>query len=100
MQRYVSNKSFPKIILAMIAAASIFSISLTCLIVWQVVTQHEEEMIKVIASDVHDDIRNELLKNVAIAQSMANDLFLHENLKTENTRTVAEQTLLMKKYLT
>ena len=46
------------IILTIIAIVSIFSISLTCFIVW------------------------------------------HENLRTENTRTEAEQTEFMKKYLT
>ena len=101
MQRYIFNKkNFPKIILAIIAAVSIFSISLTCFIVSQVISRHDEEIIKVIASDVQDDIRGELLKNVAIAQSMANDLFLHENLRTEKNRTPEEQTRLMKRYLT
>ena len=89
-----------KMVIVIIALASVLSISITCLILREVITQHEEEIIKVIASDVNDNIRNELLKNVAIAQSMANDLFLHENLKTENTRSEAEQTALIKRYLT
>ena len=101
MKKYFNEqKNFPKIILTIIAIVSIFSISLTCFIVSKVIAQHDEEIIKVIVSDVHDEIRNELLKNVAIAQSMANDLFLHENLRTENTRSEAEQTEFMKKYLT
>ena len=97
---FIEQKNFPKIILTIIAVVSIFSISLTCFIVSEVISQNDEEIIKVIVSDVHDDINNELLKNVAIAQSMANDLFLHENLRTENTRTEKEQTEFMKKYLT
>ena len=98
MRRFLSEeRKFSKMVIILIAIASILSISITCLILKEVITKHDEEIIKVIASDVQDDIRNELLKNVAIAQSMANDLFLHENLKTENSRTEAEQTALIKK---
>ena len=101
MKKYLSEtKNMSKMVIVIIALASVLSISITCLILREVITQHEEEIIKVIASDVNDNIRNELLKNVAIAQSMANDLFLHENLKTENTRSEAEQTALIKRYLT
>lgn len=100
MRRYFQQqRNISKVVITLIAMASIFSISLTCFIVAKVIEQHDEELVKVIASDIYDDIRNELMKNVAISQSMANDLFLHENLKTENTRTEAEQTALMKKYL-
>ena len=100
MRRYLTeSKNIPKMIIIMVAIASILSISITCLIVKEVISRHDEEMIKVIASDVHDDVRNELLKNVAIARSMANDLFLHENLKTEHLRTEDEETQIMKKYL-
>ncbi|MBR1579913.1 MAG: diguanylate cyclase [Selenomonadaceae bacterium] len=87
-------------LIALIAIVSVMSISITCLILREVITQHEEEIIKVIASEVNDNVQNELLKNVAIAQSMANDLFLHESLKTESSRSEAEQTAIMKKYLT
>ena len=100
MRRFLSEKrKLSKMVIILIAIASILSISITCLILREVITKHDEEIVKVIASDVQDDIRNELLKNIAIAQSMANDLFLHENLKAENSRTEAEQTALIKKYL-
>ena len=68
MNRYLSeNKNISKMIIVMIAIVSVMSISITCLILRKVITQHEEEIIKVIASEVHDSIQNELLKNVAIA---------------------------------
>ena len=101
MKRYLSETgNISKIVIIIIAIASVLSISITCLILQKVISQHDEEIVKVIASDVNDNIQNELLKNVAIAQSMANDLFLHENLRTENTRSEAEQTALVKRYLT
>lgn len=101
MNRYLSeNKNISKMVIILIAIASVLSISITCLILREVITQNEEEIVKVIAAEVNDNIQNELLKNVAIAQSMANDLFLHENLQTENSRSEAEQTAIIKKYLT
>jgi len=101
MNRYLSgNKNISKMVIILIAIASVLSISITCLILREVITQNEEEIVKVIAAEVNDNIQNELLKNVAIAQSMANDLFLHENLRTENSRSEAEQTAIIKKYLT
>lgn len=100
MKQYFNEKiDLARVIIVLIALESILSISIACFILGKVISQHDEELIKVIAADVYDDIRNELLKTVAIAQSMANDVFLQKNLQTENTRTEDEQTELMTEYL-
>ena len=62
-------------------------------------SRHEEEMIKVIASEVYDDINSELLKPIMVSQAMANDLFLHQNLQMESTIPEDQETELMKNYL-
>lgn len=81
MKRYLSqNRRLSKIILLLIALASILSITVTCLIVREVVVRHDEEIIKVIASDVSDRLKNELLLPIMVSQTMANDIFLQQNL--------------------
>lgn len=80
MRRYLSEKkNMSKMIIVVVALASVLSISITCLILKEVITRHDEEIVKVIASDVYDDIRNELLRAVAVSTTMSNDTFLHQN---------------------
>lgn len=88
-----------KIVLIVIAFASVLSISISCFVLNEVIKEHDEELIKVIASDVYDDIRNEILKPVMVSQSMANDIFLHERLKMEDSISLEEQTVFMVNYL-
>ena len=58
MRRYLSqNRRLSKIVLAIIALASILSITITCLILQEVIARHDEEIIKVIASDVFDEMK-------------------------------------------
>ena len=87
-------------VVVIIASALLLSILITCFIVREVVTQHDEELTKVIASDIYDDIGNELLRAVTISRGMANDTFLHQILKTENNYTVEQYTDVMTEWLT
>ncbi|MCR5176064.1 MAG: sensor domain-containing diguanylate cyclase [Anaerovibrio sp.] len=101
MKRYLfEKKSITKTIIIVIAVVSSMSILVTSMIVQELVEKHDDELIRVISSDVHEDIRRELLKHVMIAQTMANDVFLHDNLKTEHLRSEAEETKILRKYLT
>ncbi len=101
MRRYLSEKkNMSKVIIVVVALASVLSISITCLILKEVITRHDEEIVKVIASDVYDDIRNELLRAVAVSTTMSNDTFLHQNLKNENNISEDAETEIMKNYLT
>ena len=93
------NFGMTKIVLIVIAFASIFSISISCFVLNKVIERHDEELIRVIAADVFDDIRNELVKPVSVARMMSNDIFLHEHLKLEDTITENEETEIMKNYL-
>ena len=72
-------------VVAIIAFTSVLSISISCLILDRVIESHNEELIKVIASGICDDINRELLKPLIIAQTMAHDHFLMENLKAEES---------------
>lgn len=100
MKRYLlEKKNISKMIIVIIALASVLSISITCFIVREVIARHDEELIKVIASDVVDDIGNELLKAVMISRGMANDTFLHQSLRAENDYTVEEYTQIMTDWL-
>lgn len=81
MKRYLlQNRRLSKIILLIIALASILSITVTCLVLREVIMQHDEEIVKVIASDVFDSLKNELLPPIMVSQTMANDIFLQQNL--------------------
>ena len=101
MKKYSSQQiSMTKIVLAVIALASVLSISISCFILNEVIKEHDEELIRVIASDVYDDVRNEILKPVMVSQSMANDLFLHEHLKMEDSISLEDETTFMTNYLT
>lgn len=100
MKKYLGQQlSMTKIVLIVIGLASILSISISCFVLNEVIKKHDEELIKVIASDVYDDIRNEILKPVIVSQSMANDTFLHEHLKMEETISLEEETAFMANYL-
>jgi len=101
LRRYLSEKkNMSKMIIVVVALASVLSISITCLILKEVITRHDEEIVKVIASDVYDDIRNELLRAVAVSTTMSNDTFLHQNLKNENNISEDAETEIIKNYLT
>ena len=77
-----------KMVIAIIAPASVLSISITCFILKEVIRRHDEEIVKVIASDVYDNIGNELVNAVMLSRGMANDTFLHQNLRAEDSFTV------------
>ena len=101
MKKYLSQQlSMTKIVLIVIALASVLSISISCFILNEVIKEHDEELIRVIASDVYEDIRNEILRPVMVSQSMANDVFLHEHLKMEESLSLESETAFMKNYLT
>ncbi|MBQ9486382.1 MAG: GGDEF domain-containing protein [Selenomonadaceae bacterium] len=100
MRRYlIETKSISKMVIIIIALASVLSISITCYILREVITRHDEEMIHVIASDVYDDIRQELMKPVMLSRTISNDIFLQQNLQTELTRSESEETYIMTNYL-
>lgn len=100
MRRYlVETKSISKMVIIIIAVASVLSISITYFILREVITQHDEEIIRVIASDVYVDLRQELIRPVMISRTMSNDVFLQQNLQTELTRSQETQTAIMTDYL-
>lgn len=100
MKRYViETKSISKMIIAIIAVASVLSITITYFILREVIAHHDEEIIRVIASDVYEDIRQALIKPVMISRTMSNDAFLHQNLQTEYLRSASEQTRIITNYL-
>lgn len=100
MRRYlIETKSISKLVIAIIAITSVLSISITCYILEEVVTRHEEEMIRVIAADVYDDLRQELIKPVMVSLTMSNNIFLQQNLQTEFTRSQAAETAIITDYL-
>ena len=78
MRSFLSEKrSVFKMVIVLIAPASVLSISITCFIVREVISRHDDEMVKVIAAEINDDIGNELLKAVMVSRGMANDTFMH-----------------------
>lgn len=99
MKRYLlQNRRLSKIILLIIALASILSITVTCLVLREVIMQHDEEIIKVIASDVSDSLKNELLLPIMVSQTMANDIFLQQNLgANENPAQLVDYLNVVKK---
>ena len=88
-----------KMVIAIIAPASVLSISITCFILKEVIRRHDEEIVKVIASDVYDNIGNELVNAVMLSRGMANDTFLHQNLRAEDSFTVEEETRIVTEWL-
>ena len=100
MQRHLSEKrTLSKMVIVIIAAASVLSISITCFVLDKVITRHDDELIKVIASYVYDDLKNELLKPIIVSQTMASDNFLHQNLNRETSIPQEQEIELMKNYL-
>ena len=100
MRSFLSEKrSVFKMVIVLIAPASVLSISITCFIVREVISRHDDEMVKVIAAEINDDIGNELLKAVMVSRGMANDTFMHQSLKTENDYTTEEYTEIMTAWL-
>ncbi len=100
MRSFLSEKrSVFKMVIVLIALASVLSISITCFIVREVISRHDDEMVKVIAAEINDDIGNELLKAVMVSRGMANDTFMHQSLKTENDYTTEEYTEIMTAWL-
>ena len=86
-------------VVIIIALASVLSITITYFILREVIARHNEEIIRVIASDVYEDIRQALIKPVIISRTMSNDAFLHQNLQTEYLRSESEQTRIITNYL-
>lgn len=100
MKRYLAEKrTLSKMVIVIIALVSVLSISITCFVLDKVITRHDEELIKVIASYVYDDLKNELLKPIIVSQTMANDSFLHQNLSLETSMPQEQEIELMKNYL-
>ena len=93
------GRSLSKMVIAIIAFTSLLSISISCFILDRVIERHDEELIKLIASYVYDDINSELLKPLIVAQTMTNDHFLKENLKAEPDTPFEEQVEIMSVYL-
>ncbi len=83
MRHLSEGRSLSKMVIAIIAFTSLLSISISCLILNRVIERHNEELIKVIVSNVYDDIISGMLKPVMVAQTMSHDHFLRENLKAE-----------------
>lgn len=86
-------------VVIIIALASVLSITITYFILREVIARHDEEIIRVIASDVYEDIRQALIKPVIISRTMSNDAFLHQNLQMESLRSESEQTRIITNYL-
>lgn len=100
MRKYLAEKkTLSKMVILIIAAVSFLSISITCLVLDEIITRHDEEMIKVIASYVYDDLKNELLKPIIVSQTMASDNFLHQNFSMETSIPQEEETEIMQNYL-
>lgn len=100
MKRHNSDgRSLSKMVIAIIAFTSLLSISISCLILDRVIERHDEELIKVIAADVFDNINRELLKPLIVARTMAHDHFLRQNLKSEASIPFETEVEIMKAYL-
>jgi len=88
-----------KLIMIVISATSVISILISCIILNEVIESHDEEMIKIIASDIYNDLNKELSKPVVVAQTMAGDSFLKQNLKNIHLLTQEEKLKLVGEYL-
>ena len=100
MKRNLSDsRNISKMVVAIIAFTSLLSMSISCLILSEVIERHNEELLKVIAANVHEDINKELIKSIMIAQTMANDQFLRENLKAETSIPFDEEVKILSVYL-
>ena len=88
-----------KLIMIVISATSVISILISCIILNEVIESHDEEMIKIISSDIYNDVNKELLKPVFVAQTMASDSFLKQNLKNIQLLPQDEKEKLVGEYL-
>ena len=88
-----------KLIMIVISATSVISILISCIILNEVIESHDEEMIKIIASDIYNDLNKELMKPVVVAQTMASDSFLKQNLKNIQLLPQDEKEKLVGEYL-
>ena len=95
----LKDKTFAQQILIVIAIAFLISISVACVILNTVIERHDKELALVIASDVYDEINNELLKPVIVSQAMAGDFFLQQNLKSEGELSEKERQEIFTEYL-
>lgn len=95
----LKDKTFTQQILIVIAIAFLISISVACVILNTVIERHDRELALVIASDVYDEINNELLKPVIVSQAMAGDFFLQQNLKSEGELSEESRQEIFTEYL-
>ena len=95
----LKDKTFAQQILIVIAIAFLISISVACVILNTVIERHDKELALVIASDVYDEINNELLKPVIVSQAMAGDFFLQQNLKSEGELSEESRQEIFTEYL-
>ena len=89
----------PKTLSLVIAVTYAVSIFISCFFLNNVIKSHDEEVVKLIASDVYDTIDNQIVRSIMVSRTMANDSFLKQNLKSELTLAQDEEILLMKNYL-
>lgn len=94
------NKNLTQFVVISIGLAALIMISIASFILKEVVEQHDEEMVKVIASDVYDDINAKLGLAVTVSRVMANDTLLIENLKASEYFSETTETEIMRDYLT
>ena len=95
----LKDKTFAQQILIVIAIAFLISISVACVILNTVIERHDKELALVIASDVYDEINNELIKPVIVSQAMAGDFFLQQNLKSEGELSEESRQEIFTEYL-
>ena len=88
-----------KFVLAVVGLSSITSISIAGIVLNSVIESYEEEMIRVVAADVHEEIDNELLKPVIVSMTMANDIFLKKSLKNSFSDSRSEEIFSVTEYL-
>ncbi len=85
--------------MTIITVLSILSIAISYFVLDSVIERHDREMIKVLAAGAYEDINNELLKPIMVARTIANDSFLQQRLKAENTIPREEQAAQIAAYL-
>ncbi|MBR5913233.1 MAG: GGDEF domain-containing protein [Selenomonadaceae bacterium] len=98
-KNFLGDKTFAKQILIVIAMAFLIAISVSCVILNNVIQSHDEELALVIAADVYDAINNELIKPVMVSRAMAEDFFLKQTLSSEEGISEDQRTELITNYL-
>ena len=100
MNKYLlENFGITKLILIVITLTSVVSILVSGIMLNAVIKSYDEEMIKIISSDVYDNINNELLKTITISRTMASDSFLKQHLKNAPQIPQERTTNLLSEYL-